>query len=273
MAGATSSSVHGIETGGGSRLILRLFTNEEWLSHEPDLAAHEAWALQRAAEAGIPTPGLVAFDETGEEAGVPAVLMTRLEGRVDLNPADMTQWLEKMAETLIPLHQLSADDSQWTYYPYIDLETLATPSWSANPRAWERAISIVQGGPPEEWTCFIHRDYHPNNVLWEEDRLSGIVDWPNACRGPAMIDLAHCRQNLAQMYGIEPAAQFLTAYIQLADKSFSYHPYWDLIALVEHLAETPRVYPGWPAHGLTNLTPEVVRQRLDNYIANVLSNF
>jgi hypothetical protein len=30
------------------------------------------------------------------------------------------------------------------------------------------------------------------NVLWEENGISGIADWINACMGPIGIDVAHC---------------------------------------------------------------------------------
>ncbi|WP_081412680.1 phosphotransferase [Fictibacillus gelatini] len=32
---------------------------------------------------------------------------------------------------------------------------------------------------PDARNGFIHRDYHPCNVLWEDGRLTGVVDWVN----------------------------------------------------------------------------------------------
>src|SRR5258707_1164666 len=81
---------------------------------------------------------------------------------------------------------------------------LVPPAWSQKPAAWARAIEVLLAGPPPAPAVFIHRDYHPLNVLWQAGAISGVVDWINACRGPAGVDVAHCRTNLAQMYG--PAA-------------------------------------------------------------------
>lgn len=271
LAGATSSSVFDLETTSGS-LVLRLFTNKEWLKDEPDLARHEAWALQRASRANISTPEPIAFDETGEEAGAPAVLMTCLPGKVVLAPANLDRWLVGLAEAIMPFHTLSADDGSWSYFPYVDIATLRPPAWSSNKAAWERAIEIVQGPRPGTPGCFIHRDYHPNNVLWDDGEVSGIVDWVNACRGPAGIDVAWCRQNLVGLYGVAAADRFLAACCA-ADPAFSYDPFWDLMGIVEAIPSPPSVYAGWPAHGVTHLTAEIVRERIDAYLASILARF
>lgn len=269
LAGGTSSAIFGLETTAGP-LVLRLFTNKNWLAEEPDLARHEAWALTRAIQSSVPTPQLVAFDETGQEATHPAVLMTRLPGKVVLKPNDIDHWLAGMADALASIHALSADDSSWGYSPYVDLPTLAPPAWSARPKAWERAIELVQGPAPNARACFIHRDYHPNNVVWNSERFAGIVDWTVACRGPAGIDVAWCRQNLVPLYGVEAADRFLDHCVR-SDPSFSYHPHWDLMGIVESIPFPPDVYPGWPALGFTNLTPELIRDRGDEYLASILA--
>lgn len=273
LAGATSSAVYGVEVQGRAELlplVLRLYDNAEWLASEPDLARHEAWGLGKAANAEVPTPELIAFDETGQHCGLPAVLMTRLAGRVELLPKDHNHWLQGMAQAIAPVHQIKAEEALWSYAPYNDLAKLQEPEWSAHPKNWARAIEIVQGAEPICPKHFIHRDYHPNNVLWAGEQVSGIVDWPNCCRGPAGIDVAWCRQNLAQLHGISAANAFLSCY-QTVDSAFCYDPYWDLLGIIEFLPEPPRVYPGWPALGVTMLTDALIQQRLENYLASILA--
>jgi len=36
----------------------------------------------------------------------------------------------------------------------------------------------------------VHWDFHTNNVLIENDRISGVIDWEGACSGDATFDLA-----------------------------------------------------------------------------------
>jgi aminoglycoside phosphotransferase (APT) family kinase protein len=274
LPGATSSVLHSVRVNYKGRilaLVLRQFVDTEWLAIEPDLVLHEAAALVKAASAGIPTPELIAYDEHGYCCGVPATLMTLLPGRVELMPADLDLWLDRLAVSIIPIHALEAGDFPWSYYPYSDISRLEPPVWSSCPGLWEKAIEVVTGPRPHARGCFIHRDYHPNNVLWEDSRVSGIVDWVNACRGPAGIDVAWCRQNLAQLYGAGEADRFLSIYRHYAGTSFEYHPYWDLIAAIEFLPGPPGVYGGWPAFGVGHLDEKTIEWRVDAYLASVVN--
>ena len=274
LAGATSSVLHALKVkyrGREFELVLRRFVDAEWLRAEPDLARHEAAGLEKAESAGVPVPLLVAFDEGGGECGAPATLMTRLPGVVELRPDDFDAWLRGLAEALAPFHEIGAEEFAWSYYPYTDVQSLEVPGWSRAPESWQRAVEVVKGPWPASRECFIHRDYHPANVLWAGGRLSGVVDWVNACRGAAGVDVAWCRHNLARMYGVSAADRFLDAYQKLAGPRFAYEPFWDLITVVEFLPGPPGVYEGWPAFGLTRLDEETIRGRVDEYVSSLVA--
>ncbi len=274
LEGATSSSLFAVDVNLHERLlklVLRLFTNRAWLAEEPDLARHEANSLIKVRAAGIPTPELIAFDSGGAECSVPALLMTRLPGSVDLQPADLRSWLAQQAQALLPLHAIDALDFPWHYAPYVDLASLKAPTWSRAPKLWEKAIDIASGTWPEAPTCFIHRDYHPVNVLFDHGRLSGIVDWVNACQGPAGFDLAWCRKNLASLYGVDAADLLLDAYLSLTGPNSDYHPFWDVMSIVETLPVPPGVYPPWAAFGVAHLSDRLMLEREEQYLASILS--
>ncbi|HEV2860651.1 MAG TPA: aminoglycoside phosphotransferase family protein [Pyrinomonadaceae bacterium] len=274
LAGATSSILHALKVNHRGRefeLVLRRFVDAEWLEVEPDLARHEAAAMTTAELAGVPVPLLIAFDEGGEECGSPATLMTRLPGGVELRPDDFDAWLHGLAEALAPFHEIEAEEFAWGYCPYVHPPSLNTPSWSRVPALWQKAIEIVNGPWPAAPECFIHRDYHPANVLWAGGRVSGVVDWVNACRGAAGIDVAWCRHNLARMYGVGAADRFLNHYQKLAGPRFAYDPFWDLITAVELLPGPPGVYEGWPAFGLTRLDEATIAARVDEYVSGLVA--
>lgn len=273
LAGSTSSTLYALDIFDGAAplpCVLRLYDNAAWLADEPDAPWREAAALARVIAAGLAAPALVASDPEGAESGgVPCLLMTRLPGEVVLAPDNMNQWLHRLADALLPLHALPANDFPWEYQPYADLSTLTPPAWSRVPDLWAQAIALAQEPPPPAPLCFIHRDYHPNNVLWQNSRVSGIVDWPSACVGDASVDVAWCRKNLMYLHGIEAADTFLRAYEAVAGRAFPFHPYWDVMVLLEELPVPPRPYPPWAEFGV-RVTAETMRQRVDNYLESVM---
>ncbi|MFD1032740.1 phosphotransferase family protein [Metaplanococcus flavidus] len=276
LLGGTSSLVFEIpfeQESFQENVILRLFHKKDWLEMEPDLAKHESESLQQAAQSKIPSPTLIAYDETGERCGMPAVLMTKLPGKTILQPANMESWLTGMAAALVKIHQQKAENLNYEYFSYNDALRLEKPLWSKFPNDWMRAFFIVAGVRPQSAYCFIHRDYHPGNILWQDDELTGVVDWVNACRGPAGVDIGHCRVNLAQLFGVSTADEFLEAYISQAGEDFQYDSYWDLLALADTLDGLPKVYVGWSELGMKGLSDELIRHRLDEYLLSLLERF
>ncbi len=275
LQGSTSSDLFTLqirEPSGESRLVLRLLTNREWLKTEPDLAAHEAAALNLANKSGLPVPEVIGRDVDGLLSGIPAVLMTSVSGKVDLQPGNFDGWLEQMAAALQPLHALDAQDFGWQYFAYNDVKTLEVPAWTTIPDLWQRAIDVVNQPPPPTPFCFIHRDYHPMNTLWQGETLSGVVDWVNACRGPAPFDLSWNRLNLMQMYGLEAAERLREHAIALCSREV-WHPYWDLMALIEMLPGPPEIYAPWPVFGLKGLSVPLLIKRADEYLESIIALF
>ncbi|WP_235240248.1 hypothetical protein [Paenibacillus alkaliterrae] len=78
LHGGISSIVHSIKLQvyhSEITVVLRQFDNTEWLVEEPDLTLHESESLRWAAKADIATPQIIAYDATGSQCGIPAVLL------------------------------------------------------------------------------------------------------------------------------------------------------------------------------------------------------
>src|SRR5438445_4158242 len=200
MAGATSSEVHAVTTetarGARRRLVLRRYVNRAWLAREPDLAEHEARVLSLLASTDVRAPQLVAVDATGASCDVPAVLMTRLAGRLRRRPD-----LRQLAEVLPVVHAVRVPPGVRVrpYSPYYLDRDLRPPAWARRPAVWERANEVPRGPPPDDPAVFVHRDYHPGNVPWSGGQVIGLVDWVNASIGGAGGDVGHCRSNLCDL--------------------------------------------------------------------------
>ncbi|MCH8813790.1 MAG: aminoglycoside phosphotransferase family protein [Chloroflexi bacterium] len=268
LPGGKSSSVHAL-TIGDQTLVIRQFVDREWLEREPDLASHEAAVLRLLERSSVPAPRLVAVDADGSESGHPSVLMSHLPGKVVLEPDDAGPRLETIASALLIVHEVgvASDELPQTYYRYINDAALTVPTWSREPDAWRVAFDTIRQPPPEYEERFIHRDFHPANILWQDERITGIVDWVNACRGPAGVDVGHCRRNLALLHGVASAEDFRAAYERLS--GLVQDPYWDLMTAVEVLPE-PQMFRGWTDLGVPTIDRETLRARIDAYVASIV---
>lgn len=274
FAGATTSSLHAIEVEreGASplALVLRRYTDARVRAEEPQYPRTEAAALRLLDGApGVIAPRLVAVDETGAACDVPAVLMTRLDGRPTLMPGDIGLWVRGLAEALAAVHRLDPAGLEGAYGRWHDPATLQPPRWTQHPTEWARLIEASRDLEPSGEVVLLHRDYHPGNVLWSGGAVSGIVDWPNACRGVAGIDVGHCRRDIVMTHGIEAAEAFLTAYGEASGRAPQSlgGRLCDALALLD-ISQVTNVTP-YHAYGRTDLTVELTRARLDEYAALV----
>ncbi|MDY0395212.1 aminoglycoside phosphotransferase family protein [Virgibacillus halophilus] len=253
------------------QIIIRVIDNLEWLEEEPDIITHEKAALKQAENITVATPSYIASDDTGRFYRYPTLLMTEVPGKVILVPENKNRWTDGLAKALHAIHHTSISNFNWAYYPYQSIMEMETPSWSNMPNIWENLFDYMRRRPsPPFKPTFIHRDFHPNNVLWENGQVSGVVDWVNACMGPAGIDIGHCRWNLAMLYGQEAAEDFLRSYKQYAGKNWRYDVYWDLRSLLDVLEDPLTVYAGWKELGVDWLTPKLMGERMDDYAKHLI---
>jgi aminoglycoside phosphotransferase (APT) family kinase protein len=153
LDGGTSSAIHAVDvrtpSGPISRLVLRRFVRADWLAEEPDAPRREAEALEIVRRCRVSTPRLVALDDEGSDAGVPAVLMTRLPGRVDWYPASLEDYLRRLAEALPAIHALRPPLGARipAYHPY-ELQLSGPPRCSRRPEIWSRAIEAFEQPHP-----------------------------------------------------------------------------------------------------------------------------
>jgi aminoglycoside phosphotransferase (APT) family kinase protein len=223
--------------GKAHQLVLRRWARPEWIMEDPDFTAErEATVLEVISDTPVPAPELVAADPDGEVCDVPTLLITRLPGRPPGLPRDMDAFLGQLARTMTAIHAASEHlrgrvPGYRSYY--YDQRSPAASRWSRRPRLWERALELARADPPPGPRCFIHRDYHPENTLWSRGRLTGVVDWTSAAWGPAAVDTAHMRWNLALTYGLDAADEFIRLHRSLSPDASDDQPYWDLVTVLD----------------------------------------
>jgi aminoglycoside phosphotransferase (APT) family kinase protein len=248
----------------GRQLVLRRYLDESIHDDVSAMVSNEATVLRAAGRVlGRLVPQPLAVDPSGDHAGSPAVLMTFLPGAARIHGLDP----ERLAQPLAALHGSDPPAELPPFRHWIEPTRVAAPSWSKTPEAWMRLAHVLQDPAPESAHVFMHRDYHPGNLLWEGDDLVGIVDWALARCGPPGADIAHTRANLALVDGPEAADTFLDAYGALAP-SYEHQLWWDAAELYTWRDDFSGIL-AFNTFG-ANLDGDILHERADAYARSLL---
>jgi homoserine kinase type II len=206
VAGVAEGSIHTtyrIVASGGTR-YLRLTEGLPAAAVDFELAL-----LRHLSERGLPVPAPVLGAGgalRGRLRDRPAVLFEALPGRSRPPEALGSAGLAGIGAFLGALHRLAEDFPHARPNPYapeiiagwlralrdlpegrLDPEIAAAlPALSAS---LEAAGGFVEVAGPEA-TGICHADLFPDNVLWEGEALSGVLDFEMACTAPRILDLA-----------------------------------------------------------------------------------
>ena len=116
------------------------------------------------------------MDREGTDTVWPALLMTRMPGRRRFRPRDVGPWLEGMARLAARIHSAPVTPEALPAYRLWGADDpLILPDWWSKPAVWKAAVEVFRGQAPAEPATFIHRDFHPGNVLWKGRRPASVV--------------------------------------------------------------------------------------------------
>jgi aminoglycoside phosphotransferase (APT) family kinase protein len=242
LQGGIASEVYGLTCAVGGReqrVAVRRYVSDLPFESGPPTIAGEASTLLQLEDRDVPAPRLLGSDPSGDVAGHPALVMTRLPGRLELQPDDPSLWTRALAEMLAAIHSLTV--TAVPYEPWLDPATLEVPHWTDRPDVWRAAIELLASVPPPEPEGFVHGDYQQFNVLWNRGQISGVLDWTGSWTGPPDVDVAHARLNLVCLYGVERAESFRHEYESRAGRASS--PWRDVaefVGYVPRFAQTLR---------------------------------
>jgi Ser/Thr protein kinase RdoA (MazF antagonist) len=228
LPGASTSAVHRLVLADGSFAVLRRYVWPWVLEDEPETPQREIEALRFARRNELPTPQVLAVDADGTSVGdgVPALVMSLVPGRAVPSPD-----LHALATVAAGIHAIDASTFAHRYFPWYRGALTDAPPGSTDRQLWRRAIEIWHTQMPAYRLGFLHRDFHPGNVLWKGD-LASVVDWASGCAGPWGCDVAHCRDNLIGLSGFDDADRFLRRYREVTGAD--YDPYWEIASVLEH---------------------------------------
>lgn len=253
-------------------LILRYVSIPKWGETGRRHVESEALGCRLMRDSALPTPRLVATDPDGSQSGAYANLSTWLPGSVRLSAPGSVE-IEELARVAADIHARPVDPGQQPRaYAFWTPSELRVPPWAGRPALWRRAMDIFAGGPPPTPQGLVHRDFHPGNLLWLEQRISGVIDWAETSWGPPDLDVAHACTNFAMLHDLGTAAAFTQAYVRhggVLERDPEAAQFWTLSDILGFLPDpTPMVAA--LTYARPELTVDVVRQRLEQLLSLTL---
>ena len=240
---------------GASEVVVRTFPSGD------DAVARELAALERITALGPMVPHLVAGSADTEE---PLIITTRVAGSTPDPHADLVAVAQQMAAALFSIHGLDGTG--------LPLAPLA-------PHTGESAIAhrAQQGFDRLDLRDRVlsHGDFWTGNALWVRDEatgapcLTGVVDWSGAKHAPRGFDLAWCRQDLVLLGSRAAAASFLAEYEARLGAAISDINDWDVQTAASAADRVETWLPNYHGIGLTEMTAEMLRSRLDEWNASL----
>lgn len=227
-----------------------------------ELIHRESAALTAIAHHDIPAPRLLAADATGEHSGTPCLLMSALPGKPWLPAADLHKFVHHLATMLARIHNITGLALAPTEPRHVNPD--GDHRWLDDPGLARTLVHAATDIHSTESPVLVHGDYHPLNVLWNAETISGVIDWDRTGNGQRAIDVGHCRLALAVLYSADVAEEFRRCYEtetghridarQDIRALLTYNPDWPEYAHIA-AAEHPHINPD----GITDRLTELLR--------------
>jgi aminoglycoside phosphotransferase (APT) family kinase protein len=168
----------------------------------------QARLLNTLHSAGLPVPSVVWSSPDEGLLGAPFIVMERLPGRTLIiwephatflaNPEALTELWVNTAAALAMLHRFAwrtqlADWEEPSSLLY-ELERWAALLRHCEDPEWRRlAVALLANlrstMPADTSIGLVHGDFQPGNLLYENGRITGIIDWDLASIAPQEIDV------------------------------------------------------------------------------------
>tara|TARA_Y100000816_G_scaffold183162_1_gene132730 strand:- start:1330 stop:2181 length:852 start_codon:yes stop_codon:yes gene_type:complete len=173
--------------------------------------------LEKLHQTKVPCAKPIHLDNSKEILDKDFMLMTYLEGTIEIPKIKNFGFLNKMVGILKNIHNVDTKilpTLPCRFDPTYDLfEFLPNARINKELKAILKGYDTSYSGKP----VLLHGDFWPGNILWTKDEISGVLDWEYAAIGDPVSDLAVASLELKYDYGKRGVDRFLDLY----SKNFS----------------------------------------------------
>ncbi len=225
-----------VEAGDGTlrKLIHRLHGAVD-LQQNPNVAADEFRVLQLTHDAGLATPAPVYLDATDPLFPSPSLVLEYAEGKTDLKPADSAEYVMQMARELARIHRMDTAGRDLSFLLRVEDDCASaigkppeTPGVTEGERELIEMLAPCWPLPRNNTPVVLHGDYWPGNTLWQDGRLTAIIDWEDTRRGDPLLDVSNARFEILMLFGAEIMDLFTRHYESLNPVDSGCLPWWDV---------------------------------------------
>jgi aminoglycoside phosphotransferase (APT) family kinase protein len=193
----------------------------------------------------------------GADDPVPWLLLSRLPGTADITSVPPETIANQLGMTLARIHRPRGEQlASLRRVLEMDggrLESLTGPAASVVKEHWQRVI--------EEPLVLTHSDFWSGNVVWDAERVSGVVDWNGGSLGPRGYDVGWCRLDLYLLFDEAIADLFLHAYEAAVGETLADPALWDLWSVSRSDDYVETWVPNYLDLGRADLTAANLRTR------------
>ena len=226
-------------------------------------AEYEYNVIKKLGPSELPVPRVFALETDAKYLGKPFIIMERVKGEnmltvimrtmdlesPDLSIRDLMPWINRLAELLATIHSLDwrtlgldfMDRAGGKYnliddflsWPFIDNPARRYPKFKEL-CDWllVRSDEVICSEP-----VLLHVDFHPQNVMVDNDRIAAVIDWGEARIGDATIDVTWGSLILATpgIPGLDKA--FVEEYRQKSGRQLENLTFYEVMAGTRRLGE------------------------------------
>jgi aminoglycoside phosphotransferase (APT) family kinase protein len=196
----------------------------------------------------------------------PTTLISWLDGQADITPTDPEQWAAQLGHALAMVHTVPSDRLAALSSVFdrrrVSQKVLAGPLATRIRSEWRQITGSAE--------VLTHYDYWSGNVVWRDGKLTGIVDWSGAARGPPGYDVGWCRLDLVLLFDERIADVFLAAYEDGIGRTIDDVALWDGWAVARSHDGVETWVPNYAPLGRADLTAQELRRRHSRWTARLL---
>jgi aminoglycoside phosphotransferase (APT) family kinase protein len=209
-------------------------------------AQREFGTLKLLFEHGLPVPQPLLLDAEGRLLGRPGIVTAFVEGELLEEFTDPLACAAEMGRLLARIHAVPCNQASIPFLLDANAEALwflnkghdlpdEVRSFPHGEAYWKKLLDLLpdvkQSAP-----MLVHIDYWPGNLLWQEGRISAVVDFEEAALGDPAIDVAYCRMDLMIRGLPEAAEHFLRVYEEASARRVENLRFWELAAAMRPLS-------------------------------------